>query len=151
LEQNKDKQELAVKAEHIPIYQFEEALKTLPQVELPLFHDFCKGIYARTILIPAGTMLTGAVHKDECFFLVRNGCILITTDDGPKKAESGFMSKSPAGTKRAGFALIDTLVTTFHANPEELREPDELWNNYTVPAPDNILEVLEKTRLEGSV
>jgi len=139
--------ELAVKAEHIPIYRFEEALRALPQVEIPLFNDFCKGVYARTILIPAGTMLTGAVHKDECFFLVRNGCILITTDDKPIKAESGFMVKSKAGTKRAGFALVDTLVTTFHANPEELRDEKELWDHFTVPAPDNILEVLEKTKL----
>ena len=146
MEQNS---EVAVKAEHIPIYQFEEALKLFPQVELPLFHDFCKGIYARTILLPAGTMLTGAVHKDECFFLVRSGCILITTDDKPVRAESGFMTKSPAGTKRAGFALVDTLVTTFHANPEELRDPEEIWDYYTVPAPKNILEVLDKTRLEG--
>lgn len=146
MEQNK---EMAVKAEHLPIYRFEEALKQLQQVELPLFNDFCKGIYARTILIPAGTALTGAVHKDECFFLVRNGCIIITTDDKPIKAESGFMSKSKAGTKRAGIALVDTLVTTFHANPEELRDEDKLWDHFTVPAPDNILEILEKTKLEG--
>lgn len=140
---------MAVKAEHLPIYRLEQAIYSLPKVELPLFHDFCKGIYARTILIPAGTVLTGAVHKDECFFLVRNGCILLTTDDKPVKAESGFMVKSSAGSKRAGFALVDTLVTTFHANPEELRDPDEIWDSFTVPAPDNILEVLEKTKLEG--
>ncbi len=141
--------EIAVKDEHLPIYRLEQAIYSLPRVELPLFHDFCKGLYARTILIPAGTILTGAVHKDECFFLVRNGCILLTTDDKPIKAESGFMALSKAGTKRAGIALIDTLVTTFHANPEELRDPEEIWDTFTVPAPDNILEVLEKTKLEG--
>jgi hypothetical protein len=146
LEANK---EIAVKDEHLPIYRLEQAIYSLPRVELPLFHDFCKGLYARTILIPAGTILTGAVHKDECFFLVRNGCILLTTDDKPIKAESGFMALSKAGTKRAGIALIDTLVTTFHANPEELRDPEEIWDTFTVPAPDNILEVLEKTKLEG--
>ncbi len=142
--------ELAVKAEHLPIYRFEQALRSLPQVEIPLYHDFCKGIYARTILIPAGTMLTGAVHKDECFFLVRNGCILITTDDKPVRAESGFMVISKAGSKRAGFALVDTLVTTFHSNPEELRELDELWDHFTVPAPDNLVEVLSRAELEGA-
>jgi len=146
LEANK---EIAVKAEHLPIYRLEQAIYSLPRVELPLFHDFCKGLYARTILIPAGTILTGAVHKYECFFLVRNGCILLTTDDKPIKAESGFMALSKAGTKRAGIALVDTLVTTFHANPEELRDPEEIWDTFTVPPPDNILEVLEKTQLEG--
>lgn len=126
-------------------------MKLFPQVEIPLFHDFCKGIYARTILIPAGTMLTGAVHKDECFFLIRNGCILITTDKGPVKAESGFMVMSKAGSKRAGLALVDTLVTTFHANPEELREPDEIWNRFTVPAPVNLIDILAAEKLEGVI
>ena len=149
MEQNN--QDLAVKAEHLPIYRLEKVLRSLPQVEIPLFHDFCKGIYARTILIPAGTMLTGAVHKDECFFLIRSGCIIITTDKEPIKAESGFMALSMAGSKRAGFALVDTLVTTFHANPEELREPDEIWDNFTVPAPDNLIDILSKAELEGVI
>lgn len=136
-------------AKHLPVYRLEEAMRQLPQVEVPLFHDFCTGLYARTVLIPAGTMAVGAVHKEECFFLIRNGRILITTDDKPMIAESGFMVKSNAGSKRAVYALIDTLITTFHANPEELRDPKEIWDHYTVPAPDNILEVLEKTKLEG--
>lgn len=144
-----NKEELAVKAEHIPIYRLEQALRELPQVEIPVRNDFCKGVYARSIIVPAGTMLTGAIHKDECFFLVRNGCILITTDDNPIKAESGYMAISKAGTKRAGFALVDTLVTTFHANPEEIREEKDLWNHFTVNAPDNLIDILEQSKLEG--
>ncbi len=142
--------EIGIKAEHLPIYKLEqEIIANLPKVELPVFHDFCNGIYARSLVIPAGTVLTGAVHKDECFFVVRSGVILITTDNGTIKAESGFMSITKPETKRAGLALVDTLVTTFHANPEELRDPEEMWNHFTIPAPDNILEVLEKTKLEA--
>ena len=141
--------EVAIKAEHLPIYRLEQAILSLPQVEMPVDHDFCKGIYARTIHIPAGTVLTGAVHKDECFFLVRSGSILITTDGDPIKAEAGFMSITKPDTKRAGLALVDTVVTTFHANPDELREPEKLWDNFTVPAPDNLLEILKRTELEA--
>lgn len=134
--------EIAIKAEHLPIYRLEAVIKALPQVEIPVDHQFCKGIYARTINIAAGTILTGAVHKDECFFLVRSGVILITTDDEPIKAEAGFMSFSQAGSKRLGLALTDTVVTTFHANPDELREADDLWNHITVPPPANLNELL---------
>jgi hypothetical protein len=140
-------QEVAIKAEHIPIYRLEQAIYSLPRVEIPVSHDFCKGIYARTIVIPAGTVLTGAVHKDECFFLVRNGAILITTDKEPIKAETGFMSITRPDTKRAGFALVDTMITTFHSNPDELRDPQEIWDTFTIPAPDNLLEVLAKKEL----
>jgi hypothetical protein len=140
--------DVAIKPEHLPIYRLEQAIYSLPQVEMPVDHDFCKGLYARTLHIPAGTVLTGAVHKDECFFLVRSGAILITTDEEPIKAEVGFMGVTKAGSKRAGLALMDTVVTTFHANPKELREPDLIWDYFTVPAPDNLLEVLSKTELE---
>jgi hypothetical protein len=149
LEASKENREVAIKAEHIPIYRLEQAIYSLPRVEIPVSHDFCKGIYARTIVIPAGTVLTGAVHKDECFFLVRNGAILITTDKEPIKAETGFMSITRPDTKRAGFALVDTMVTTFHSNPEELRDPQEIWDTFTIPAPDNLLEVLAKKELEA--
>ena len=145
-----NKSEIAVKAEHLPIYKLEQEILKLPQTVCPVIHDFCKGVYARSLIIPAGTILTGAVHKDECFFLVRNGCIIITTDASPIKAESGFMAISKSGTKRAGYALVDTLVTTFHANPEELRDPDEIWDHFTVPAPDNLIDILSKAELEGA-
>jgi len=88
---------LAGNEKTLPIYKLEKSLRELPQVEVPLFHDFCTGIYARTILIKAGTIAVGAVHKNECFSLVRKGCILITTDDKPVQAESGIMIKTLAG------------------------------------------------------
>jgi hypothetical protein len=142
--------EVAIKPEHLPIYRLEQAIReTLEPVEMPVDNDFCHGIYARTVHIPAGTLLTGAIHKDECFFVVRSGVILITTDTDPVRVESGYMSITKPGTKRVGLALEDTVVTTFHANPEEIREQEKLWDHFTEPAPDNLLEVLGKMELEG--
>ena len=141
--------EIAIKAEHLPIYRLEQAIYNLPRVEMPVDHDFCKGIYARTLHIPAGTIATGAVHKDESFFLIRSGIVLITTDSEPIKAEAGYMSITKPGTKRAAIALTDTVMTTFHANPTELRDPQEIWDHFTVPPPDNLLEVLKRTELEA--
>ena len=141
--------EVEIKAEHLPIYRLEQAIYNLPRVEIPVDHDFCKGIYARTVHIPGGTVLTGAIHKDECFFLVRSGSILITTDGDPIKAEAGFMSITKPETKRAGYALVDTVVTTFHSNPDELRDPEEIWDEFTIPAPDNLIEVLKRIGLEA--
>ena len=138
-----------IKKEHIPIFKLEQEILKYPQAECPVFHDFFKGIYARSIVIPSGTILTGAIHKDECFFIVRSGSLILTTETGAIQADSGFMAITKAGTKRAGIALMDTLVTTFHANPEELRTPEEIWDYYTVPAPSNIIEVLEKSQLEA--
>lgn len=142
------KSEIGIEPKHLPIYRIERALLDLPQVEIPVDHQFCHGLYARSVTIPAGVVLTGAVHKDECFFLVRTGRILITTDDEPIDAKAGFMVASKAGSKRLGFALEETTVTTFHANPQELRDEDELWDHITVPPPENLIEILEKNELE---
>ncbi|NBR01299.1 MAG: hypothetical protein EBT97_12810, partial [Actinobacteria bacterium] len=35
----------------------------LPDPDLPLWHAFAPGAYARTIFIPAGTLVVGKIHK----------------------------------------------------------------------------------------
>ncbi len=122
-------------AEHLPIYRLEAELLKLPQVEMPVEHEFCHGLYARTMRIPAGTVLTGAVHRHECFFIVRAGLLAVTTDDEPRLLKAGDMFITPAGTKRAGVAVNDVTVTTFHANPKGLQDPEALWDEFVVPPP----------------
>jgi hypothetical protein len=127
--------EKQVPAEHLPIYRLEAELLKLPQVEMPVDHDFCNGLYARTMHIPAGTVLTGAVHKDESF---------------SAKVGPGFMSVTKPHTKRAGVALTDVEVTTFHANPTNETDPKTIWDMYTVPAPALALEAVQHPHLEGA-
>jgi mannose-6-phosphate isomerase-like protein (cupin superfamily) len=139
--------EKQVPAAHLPIYRLEAELLKLPQVEMPVDHDFCNGLYARTMHIPAGTVLTGAVHKDESFFVVRSGILVVTTDNGTAEIGPGFMSVTRANTKRAGIAVTDVEVTTFHANPKNETDPQAIWDMYTVPAP--ALEFVKHPHLEG--
>lgn len=137
-----------VPADHLPIYRLEAELLRLPQIEMPVDHDFCNGLYARTMHIPAGTVLTGAVHKDESFFVVRRGELIVTTDNGTAQVGPGFMSVTRPNTKRAGIALTDVEVTTFHANPTNETNPEVLWDTYTVPAPVEALEAVRHPHLE---
>jgi len=142
-------QQAIVPAEHLPIYRLEDELLKLPQVDMPVEHTFCNGLYARTMHIPAGTVLTGAVHKDESFFLVRKGNLIVTTDDGTAQIGPGFMSITQANTKRAGVAMTDVEVTTFHANPTNETDPQAIWDMYTVPAPAPAIEAAQYPHLEG--
>ena len=139
-----------VPADHLPIYRLEAELLKLPQVDMPVDHDFCNGLYARTMHIPAGTILTGAVHREESFFLVRKGELIVSTDDGPFTLRAGDMSVSKIGTKRAGITLTDVEVTTFHANPTNEQEPQVLWDLFTIPAPAPAIETAQKAQLEES-
>ena len=124
-----------VPAEHLPIYRLEAELRKLPPVDCPVEEEFCDGLYARTMHIPAGTVATGAVHSKECFLVVRSGEVLLTTDDGAQRLKAGDMVKSRAGCKRAAAALTDCAVTTFHGNPTNERDEKRLWEIFTVPAP----------------
>jgi hypothetical protein len=139
-----------VPAEHLPIYHLEAELLKLPQVDMPVDHDFCNGLYARTMHIPAGTILTGAIHREESFFLVRKGELIVSTDNGPRTLKSGDMSVSKIGTKRAGIALTEVEVTTFHANPSNEQDPQALWDMFTIPAPSTALETAQTAQLEES-
>jgi hypothetical protein len=131
-----------------PIYHLEKEILKFPQVNMPVKHDFCDGIYARTMHIPAGTILTGAIHREESFFLVRKGELIVTTDNGLRIIGAGEMSVSQIGTKRAGIALTDVDVTTFHANPTNEQEPQSLWDMFTIPAPITSIEAVCNQYLE---
>ena len=127
-------------SDHAAIFALEDLILQADQVELPVEHEFCNGLYARTMHIPAGVALTGQIHKNECFFVVRFGIIRVTSDDGPKTLYPGAMVVSGAGSKRAGFAITDSVVTTFHLNSENEKSPEKLWDALVVPAPVNVLE-----------
>lgn len=139
----------ALTQEHLPIYRLEAELLKLPQVDMPVEHAFCNGLYARTMHIPAGTVLTGAIHREESFFLVRKGELIVSTDNGPRTLGPGDMSISKIGTKRAGIALTEVEVTTFHANPSNEHDPQALWNLFTIPAPVPTITSLKTAHLVG--
>ncbi len=85
------------------------------QVDCPVRNYFVPGMYAREMTIPAGAVLTGAVHKTEHLSTVSAGRILVLTDDGPVVITAPYTFVSKPGAKRAGLALETTVWTTYHA------------------------------------
>jgi len=89
----------------------EQHLLALPQVDLGTSHVVHGGMCARTILIPAGAMLTGALTNADNICIV-SGDITVTTDDGPRRLTGFHVLPARAGFKRAGVAHTDTHWTT---------------------------------------
>lgn len=113
--------------------QLEADMAKQPQVELPVRHIFSNGVYARELLIPAGVMLTGKIHKYECLNVMAYGKIIVNSDEGGEVLLEGYnIMTSPPGLKRIGLALEDTLWTTFHAVGDET-DVDKLELMLTVP------------------
>lgn len=90
-------------------------------VECDTWHHFADGLVARTILIPAGTALTGGAHKAE-HLNVCHGDITVWTEHGMRRLTGYHVLPSLPGAKRAGYAHADTYWTTVHTNPENLRD-----------------------------
>lgn len=73
------------------------------------------GVYAREIFIPAGTLLVGEIHLKAQINVVSQGAIRVVTETGVQDIVAPSTFVSPAGTKRAGYVLEDTVWTTFLA------------------------------------
>lgn len=108
------------------IYALEEQLNIIPGAmhgdspECPLTHSFANGIYMREITIPAGTVLTGKIHRHSHPNVLLEGEVLVFTEQGGSQhLKAPLAMISEAGTKRAVLALCDTRWLTFHNVGEE--------------------------------
>lgn len=117
-------------------------------VELKHVDYFSEGVYARELHIPAGTPLTGKIHKYRNFNILSKGEMLIFLDDGTTKhVAAPFSIVSPEGTRRAAFALTDCIWTTIHGTEET--DVKKIEDHFIAQTPaDYRLFLEEQARLE---
>jgi hypothetical protein len=86
----------------------------LPQIDITTAHIIHAGMYARTILIPAGTMLTGVLVKCPTMLVVQGDVIVYI---GEKSIELNGYNVLPAkaNRKQAFYAKTDTHLTMIFA------------------------------------
>jgi len=91
-------------------------LSKMPQYEPETKHYFHGGMYCREVFRHAGVLVVGAVHKKEHFYIIVSGTVAITDGEGNVQEVTGpHLFQSKPGTKRAVYAITDTLCMTFHA------------------------------------
>lgn len=118
------------------------------QIEIPLKHYFSPGVYAREITIPAGTLLTGKIHKYEQLNILSGGEISVLTHEGMKRVCAPFTVVSPPGTKRIAFAHTECTWTTILHTEE--KDPDVIEAEFTVSTEREFLEFVQAQQLLGS-
>ena len=90
----------------------------MPQVEVPVLERYANGIYAREVIIPADTLLTGRIYLDDHFDVMVYGDITVSSDDGCKRLQGFNMFEGVQGKKRAGYTHAETRWITFCACPD---------------------------------
>lgn len=85
----------------------------------PLKHFFapggtCNHVYAREILLPAGTAIVGKIHKHVHLNMLMKGRVSVFTEKGREEFTGPLTMVSKAGTKRVVYAHEDTVWVTVH-------------------------------------
>ncbi len=103
------------------VMQLEQAIGSLPeQIDLDQYtqHHFAPGIYVRELFIPAGTVLTGKIHRHELMNILVSGTIRVTTDEGVKELTGPKIYNSAPDMKKAAYAVTDTIWLNIHPTEE---------------------------------
>jgi hypothetical protein len=112
-------------------------------IEIKTVHRFAKGVYAREVTIPAGTLLTGRIHKTQHVSIISKGRITVWSAGNPAvEICAPFTFVAEPGTRRVGYAHEETVWTTIHPTNEtdldkleaEFIEPHE--NPYVLSSPE---------------
>lgn len=96
----------------------EEDLRQLPPVEMPVTEYWSEGVYGREIFIPAGTIITGKIHKFRSLNVLVSGEIAVLTNEGMRRVCPPFVEVSEPGAKRIAYAVTDTRWLTVHGTHE---------------------------------
>lgn len=110
------------------ITALKEWMVALPdELKLPFDnrHDFCPGIYARTIFMKADTVVISKIHKTQHFFVVVQGSCTVIDSHGTKQLiKAPYLGVTMPGTERALHIHEDCIWTCFHVT--DLTDPEEI-------------------------
>src|SRR5574340_6286 len=115
------------------IMAVEKRLMELPQVEIPIEHHFGAGIYARTMVAPKGTVLTGKIYKVPQMIILSHGEITVRSEAFNGRIRGPHIYASPAGAKRFGYCHTDvvwTCLTSVNATDVESAEKEIYAETY---------------------
>ena len=126
------------------------AMFSLPETEhldLPPVHHWSKGIYARELLIPKDSVVVGKIHKHPHLNVILRGKVRVVTPYGTDTIEGPCIFESKPDTKRAVYAIEETVWITFH--PTDKQTVDEVEQDIILPDYSDKLALIEDNKEVG--
>lgn len=129
------------------VADLEQQILALPQVEIHTQHVLHAGMYARTIMIPAGVVLTGALIKRPTLLSISGDVLVSRGDDEGVRITGTAVLPASAGRKQAFVTYADTTVTmvfptqatTIDQAEAEFTDDTELLMSHRDPAYNTII------------
>lgn len=117
------------------IDRYEEWAVQQPQIAIVTRHYFVPGIYAREIIVPANSVITGAQHKTEYIAVLSQGVVSVWReglDRAPALLRAPMTIVSGIGARRIGIVHEEMIWTDFFPNPEEDRDVDRIMDRLVI-------------------
>lgn len=127
------------------VIEFEKLMDRGQKVEIKIDNYYSDGIYGRRAYIPAGTILTGKIHKFEQMNILLKGEIEVLVDTEIKHLIAPHIVISPPGTKRLARAITDVEWLTILRT--DLLDADKIEAQFTCTTEKEYLEFIEQEPL----
>jgi hypothetical protein len=105
------------------IFALEDMIESIPgtgleESGLEWVHRFTPGLYTREMIVPAGVLVTGVLHKTEHISIMLTGRMIIPDNGGSKEIVAPIIEIAQPGIKRVGIAIEEVRWLTFHPTEE---------------------------------
>ena len=131
------------------VYRLEDQILACPQTLIVTDHVIHGGMYIRTVMIPAGNIITGALIKVPTMLIV-HGEATVYIGDEPMELTGYNVVPAAAGRKQAFIAKTDTWLTMFFAtNAKNVDEAERHFTDEFDRLMSNSDPMLNRTTITG--
>lgn len=120
------------------VTRLEATMRALPQIEIPIEHHFCEGVYARKMTMPADSTVVGKIHLHSQINILSKGHMSVATDKGVVELFAGDHIVCPEGSKRAFYAHEESVWTVILRCDE--KDVEKIEQEFVVETEQQYLE-----------
>lgn len=82
-------------------------------------HYWSPGVYMREVVLPAGTLAVGRIHRHDCLAIIIGDVSITSESQGPMRVTGMRIFHSYPGAKRVAYAHMTTRWITVHHTDEQ--------------------------------
>ena len=114
------------------IRQVEALSLQRPQVDIETSHLIHDGIYTRTICVPAGVMITGALIKIPTTLTVSGECVVLIGEGDSIEIKGFAVIPASSGRKQVFIAISDTHISmSFKTDARNIKDAEAEFTDET--------------------
>ncbi|RQO38664.1 hypothetical protein DBR37_01590 [Herminiimonas sp. KBW02] len=107
------------------VFELEKRILTCPQVQMKTLHVLHGGMYSRTIVMPAGILLTGALVKVATLLTICGDVEVLIGEAESMRVSGHVVLPASAGRKQAFRTYAETTITmTFRTDARSIEEAE---------------------------